>query len=94
MADALLALMLDDARRGEMGKAARAGAAKRFAPDDVAERYERLFSTLLEERVGRPAPPPPGPADWHGRATVLAATAGILARGAVRRGRREMGWVG
>ncbi|MFE7764692.1 glycosyltransferase [Streptomyces sp. NPDC057438] len=95
MADALLALMRDDGRRAEMGKAARAGAAKRFAPDDVAERYERLLSTLVEERAGRPpAPPPPGPADWRGRATVLAATAGILARGAVRRGRREMGWVG
>lgn len=94
VADALLALMRDDGRRAEMGRAARAGAAKRFTPDGVADRYERLFSALVEERAGRSAPEPPGPADWRDRATVLAATAGILARGAVRRGRRKLGWVG
>ncbi|WP_327747895.1 glycosyltransferase [Streptomyces europaeiscabiei] len=94
VADALLALMRDDGRRAEMGRAARTGAAKRFSPGGVADRYERLFSTLLEERAGRAGPPPPGPADWRDRATVLAATAGILARGAVRRGRRELGRVG
>nr|WP_308117083.1 hypothetical protein [Streptomyces guryensis] len=70
VADALPALIRDDGRRAEMGRAARAGAA------------------------GRAAPPPPGPADWRDRATVLAATAGILARAAVRRGRREPGRVG
>ncbi|WP_086804430.1 glycosyltransferase family 4 protein [Streptomyces caniscabiei] len=93
VADALLALMRDNGRRAEMGRAARAGAAKRFAPDGVADRYECLFSALVEERAGRPAPPPPGPTDWRDRATVLAATAGILARGAVRRLRRKLGRV-
>jgi glycosyltransferase involved in cell wall biosynthesis len=93
VADALLALMRDDGRRAEMGRAARASAAKRFTPEGVADRYERLFSTLVEERAERSAPPP-GLADWRDRATVLAATAGILARGAVRRGRRKLGWVG
>jgi hypothetical protein len=60
----------------------------------IADRYERLFSTLLEERAGRSVLPPPGPAGWRDRAAALAATAGILARGAVRRGRRALGWVG
>ncbi|MFF6786634.1 glycosyltransferase [Streptomyces sp. NPDC012510] len=94
VADALLALMRDDRRRAEMGRAARVNAAKRFTPDGVADRYERLFSTLVKERAGLSAPPPPGPAEWRGRATVLAATAGILARAAVRRGRRKLGRVG
>jgi glycosyltransferase involved in cell wall biosynthesis len=91
VADALLALMRDDGRRAEMGRAARVSAEKRFTPDGVADRYERLFSALVEERAGRPAPEPPGLAD---RAAVLAATAGILARAVVRRGRRKLGWVG
>ncbi|ELP66615.1 glycosyltransferase [Streptomyces turgidiscabies] len=94
VADALLALMRDDGRRAEMGRAARAGAAKRFTPDGIADRYERLFSTLVQERAARSAAPPPGLADWRDRGTVFAATAGILARGAVRRARRKLGWVG
>ncbi len=48
----------------------------------------------VQERAGRSAPPPPGPADWRDRATALAAPAGILSRAAVRRGRRKLGWVG
>ncbi|MCX4884642.1 MULTISPECIES: hypothetical protein [unclassified Streptomyces] len=48
---------------------------------------------LVEKRVGRSAPPPPGPAVRRDRATVLAATAGILSRGAVRQ-RRKLGRVG
>ncbi|GAQ67741.1 pglA [Streptomyces scabiei] len=94
VADALVSLMQDDGRRAEMGRAARAGAAQRFAPDDIADRYERLFSTLVQERAGRAAPAPPGLADWRDRATALTATAGILARAAVRRARRKLGRVG
>lgn len=88
MADMLRTLMLDAERRKEMGRAARTGAAERFAPEDIAGRYEWLFRTLAEERAGRPAPSPPASAGWRGRATVLSATVRILVRGAVRRGRR------
>ena len=48
----------------------------------------------VEERAGRSAPPPPGPADWRDRAKVLATTTGPLSRAAVRRGRRKLGRVG
>ncbi len=90
MADMLRTLMLDAERRKEMGRAARTGAAERFAPEDIADRYEGLFRTLAEERSGRPAPSQPGSVEWRGRAAVLAATVRILVRGAVRRGRRAV----
>lgn len=90
MADMLTALMQDTERRKAMGRAARAGATDRFAPEDIAERYERLFRTLADEHSTRPAPTRLGSAGWRGRATVLAATARILSRGVVRRGRRTL----
>jgi glycosyltransferase involved in cell wall biosynthesis len=70
------------------------GTDRNLPPSGRRGRQERLFSTLVQERAGRSAPPPPGPADWRDRATALAATAGVLARAAVRRGRRKLGWVG
>ncbi|WNF28330.1 glycosyltransferase [Streptomyces sp. C11-1] len=87
MAEALRTLMVDAGRRKEMGRAAGAGAAERFAPEDIADRYERLLRSLAGERSRRPAASQPTSPGWRGVA-VLAATARILARGAVRRGRR------
>jgi glycosyltransferase involved in cell wall biosynthesis len=47
LADAVSALLDDDARRNAIGRAARAHALERFAPKRVAAEYESLYDELL-----------------------------------------------
>ena len=48
LADAVLALLADDARRERMGAAGRAYAERAFALDAIAERFERVLSDAVD----------------------------------------------
>ncbi|UGY92721.1 glycosyltransferase family 4 protein [Streptomyces gobiensis] len=85
-ADALRELMGDQELRTRMGQAARQRATERFAPEEVAGRYERLIGELAADRAGDMAHAP----GLVGRFRVHAATSRLLARGALRRAGRAL----
>ncbi|MGD9482768.1 glycosyltransferase [Streptomyces sp. TRM70308] len=87
LGDALLELMRDDARRTAMGRAAREGAAARFDPQRVAERYEELFAELADRDGREPTPPL---AHVRGRLAVGRTSAGRYARRVARRADRSL----
>jgi len=51
MARAALSLLADPARRGAMGRAARASALARFQPGPLVSRTEALYRELLARRA-------------------------------------------